>query len=120
MKMKQIKLANAYQMMERFMDEANLPVEKKWKLFNMRRALAPYYEFQQIHEVAIRRKYAPYTDQDGNMTGETYSNFLAELEELSNMDVEVPDMERIEMPVADMTVREMEALDGFIDFCLQK
>lgn len=119
MKIKQGKIIKAYNATEKFSKDESISLEIKWKLYNMRRIMRPFYEFQSEQEVNIRNKYIQYADEKGNISGKPYTNFLSELEALSALDMDFDMPEKFSIILTDkscFTVQDMEALEDFVDF----
>lgn len=119
MQIKQNKIIKAYQATDKFVTHETIPLELKWKLYNLRKILGPFYEFQAEQESTIRKKYAQYADKNGEIAGQVYSDFLSELEGMANLDMNIDIPEKIQITLTDksiFTVQDIEALDCFVDF----
>lgn len=117
--MKQIKIMEAYHATERLADNAFLPMKTLWDIYNLRKKLAPHKEFQDSRERAFIDKYSPFANQDGVVAGSKYVEYQRERDELDNLDIDVSDIQRIEIMVTEnlgLTVRDIEALEPFVDF----
>lgn len=117
MTIKQSKLVNAYNATEKLADDSTLSRQDKWKVFNLRKKLSPNMEFQTESEDKLKEKYAPFANENGVITGQTYQDYTKELNEIGKVEVDVGEIEKIKLPLTDSTtVRIMEALEDFIAF----
>lgn len=116
---KQGSIIKAYQALER-MSTGVLPLHIAYKLFKIKQALRPHFEFQQEQEMALIDQYNP-DIQDGVWVFNNESDkneFVEKLEEISKMHVDVDIMpESIPLDSAlEGTVEDMESLCGFVLF----
>lgn len=116
MTIKQSEIIKAYNAASAISETVKLKDMDLWRLFNLRKTLLPYFEFQQEREDAIRGKYAPLADENGMITGDTYKAFLDDMKEAGDFEQEI-DVVRFKITTAEgMTVPQMEALDPFVEF----
>lgn len=116
---KQGYIIKAYQALER-MSTGVLPLHTAYKLFKIKQALRPHFEFQQEQEMALIEEYKP-DIQDGVWTFNSESDkneFVEKLEEISKMPIEVDIVpERIPLASAlEGTIEDMEYLCDFVLF----
>lgn len=123
MKILQHKIVQAFKASEKVIDNENLPNDVLWKIYKIRHIMMPSIEFQDVRENAIRNKYAAYLNNKGELAGALYNEYLNELRELGNMEVDVELERRVRIeykPEYGFTIREIEALEDFIDFDLER
>lgn len=123
MKILQNKIVQAFKASEKVIDNENLPNDVLWKIYKIRHVMMPSVEFQDIRENAIRNKYAAYLNDKGELVGTLYNEYLNDIRELGMMEVEL-DFDHREYirynPDYKLTIREIEALEDFIDFDLER
>ena len=120
--MKQYKLIKAYKATETLSRNDKLPASTLWGLYNLRKKLFPHWEFQSEREEAMKKKYTQYADAEGNIRGEYYTDFVAELTELAEMDKDVEIGDKMKFVVKDdigLTVDMMESLEDFVEFVFE-
>ena len=109
--MKQGKIVRAYTELDKIKTRTDLPKETKLKLFEVRRKLRPFIDFQNEEQDALEKKYAKLPSNE-----EHYAAYLKELEEISNLE-QLFECEEVEVPMwDDVQIGMMEALDGFVKF----
>ena len=117
--MKQYKLIRAYKATEELSRNDKLSANTLWSLYNLRKMLAPHWEFQNEREESLRNKYAEFADEQGRLVGEHYNNFIKDLAEIAEMDKDIGDFEKVKITLQDnlgLTIEKMEALDEFVEF----
>ena len=117
--MKQYKLIKAYKATESLSHNDKLSTATLWGIYSLRKKLFPHWEFQTEREEDLKKKYSAYADENGNLTGEHYKEFINELSEVAEMEKEVDTDNPIEFVLEDgigITVETMEALDPFVRF----
>lgn len=115
--MKQGKIINAYAGLEELAKNNNLNEQEQWKLYNLRKQLRQYAEFQIERENAIRDKYKEYAEGDGELVGDKADEYINDMNELLNMDVDIDINEKPQIRfVKGVTLINAEPLEDFIDF----
>lgn len=113
---KQYKIIQAYKATETIKSNEHLSKEILWELFQLRKAFSSHVEFQQEQEQSLQQKYTPYADENGNISGKPYQDYLKEIEEIGMLDKEL-EYEPIDLPVIEgLTLESMEALEPFVNF----
>lgn len=116
--MKQLKIINAYEVLESLSENDKLSYEALWDLFQLKKCLQPHFDFFQERVDALRAKYTPLADEHGQLTGQAMQDYAKEMNELGNMDKEV-DFTTLHMSLKDvpgLTLRTLEDLEPFIEF----
>lgn len=112
--MKQIDIINAYKQMDE-LASIQFSKEDQWKIYCLRKALRPHVEFQDEQDKKLAEKYTPYADENGNLTGEKFLEFMREKQELALLEQETP--EKIELPLLEgINFKTIEALENLIEF----
>lgn len=114
--MKLNKIIKAYKEMEKLASNKGLTDQTQWDIYQLRKALRSHYEFQQERENALVEKYREFADENGNITGKPYLNYLKELKDLMEMDVEVDAYVIPTVPNVGIDFLVMEQLEDFINF----
>lgn len=115
-KMKQFKIIEAYKTTEAMANIDDIPASSQWKIYKLRKMLRPHVEFQDERMNAINQKYLRFADENNEIKGEPFLNYKKEIEELGNLEIELEDLP-ISMPLAKgINFKQIEALEGFIDF----
>lgn len=117
--MTQIEAVRAYKVLQS-LGGAKMPVQTAYKLFTLRKALQPAYEFQAEQERAIAKRYSAYVDKDGHFHTKDEADmkgFGEALVELGDAECTVtcdkPEVKAGELP--DLSPDELEALDPVLD-----
>lgn len=114
--MKQIKIIRAYQTIESLANVRDLDPKEQWSLYQLRKQLRSFYEFQEEREDAIREKYQEFADESGTLTGEKADEYLKELADINNMEQEL-DLEKIQIRLVNgINFMTAEQLEDFIEF----
>ena len=114
--MKQINIINAYNALGSLADNKNFSSKDQWLIYKLHKELRSHFEFQQEQEANINNKYLPMADENGQITGEVYQNYVKEMFELKNMEVDM-DFEKIDLPFVDgLSFKDIEPLEDFINF----
>lgn len=92
-------------------------------LFRLKKALTAQYQFQQAQEQKLTMKYGEGINKDRTVRFKSEADkdeFFQALGEMAEMDVEV-EWKRISLVVDEVpfSVKELDALDGFIEFQLR-
>lgn len=119
MVIKQSKLIMAYKATEKLADKPALDEQALWALYGIRRKLRPNAEYQSERENAIRQKYVPYANENGEISGQRYSEFLDELNAVGELDVDLGEITKIDIPFSKelgLTLHDIEALEDFVNF----
>lgn len=116
--MKQSKIIAAYKALQTFSD-AKLPTIIAYKLYKLKKALEPQYEFQGEQEQVIVEDTGAQVKPDGTVTfkdKQTQADFFVKMKELANMEVDL-DIQPIELSIDDLprvSVNDLESLSDFI------
>ena len=114
--MKQSKIITAYKAIEPLAKIDSLSEMDQWKLYQLRKALRPHYEFQAERETALAEKYKEFVNEEGRRIGEHAEAFIKDLNEIGNMEVDF-DYEKPRIPlVRGIDFVTAESLDEFIEF----
>ena len=116
--MKQYKIINAYQFIESLSNNDKFSCDILWELFQLKKKLQPHVDFFNERTEAIRTKYIPLADENGQLTGEPLQDYVTELNELNAMEKDI-DIEKFTVKLGDipgLTLKMMESLEDFIDF----
>ena len=116
--MKQFQLINAYKATDKLSHNDKLSANTLWGIYNLRKQLFPHWEFQVEREKDLQQKYSQYADAEGNITGQSYKEYMEELASLLNLDKDIS-IEKIQIHLTDdlgITVEMMEALEDFVEF----
>lgn len=115
--MKQYKIINAYQILEKLSENENLTDFDQWEIYKLRKFLRPHFDFQSEREDSIRQKFKDDIDEQGNIHGEKAAAFLKDMQELSNMDIEIEERTKPQIKlVKGITCKIIEPLEDFIEF----
>lgn len=117
--MKQIKIVKAYQNTNSIAGNKTIPAEVQWDIFQLRKKLSDHVDFYNEQSEAIRERYVPLADENGELRGKPFEDYMKEMNELNDMDKDVSGITKIIVPLAGITgitALEMEALEDFIDF----
>lgn len=120
--MKQVKIINAYRTLMNMAGET-FPLPVAYKLYKLRKALEPQYDFQTEQERAAVEEFNGHFDDETKKivfeSVEVGEKFIKKLEELANMEVEL-EFEPVTINMNDIrmeiTPNDIEKLDGFIIF----
>ena len=115
--MKQFDIIRAFNTLEALSNK-KITDEAQWNIFKLRKSLLPHVEFFNERLDAIKDRYRPFADENENITGEKFHEFMSEFDELKNMDKEL-DIKKFTLTLTGetgITAMEMETLDSFIDF----
>ena len=118
--MKQGKIIAAYNTLIELSEKNALPLRAARALFDLRKKLAPTYEFYEAERIKTIKRLGDEDPLTGNVSvGPGHMvEFLDAKKELDEMDVDIPGLPvRIELP-DDMKIlpAHLWALDGFADF----
>ena len=114
--MKQIDIINAYDKLGSLADVEGFHSKEQWALYMLRKELRSSIDFYAERSNAIQEKYIEFADSDGVLTGQKYQEFMAEMEELNNLDVD-GDFKKISLPFVDgISFATAEALEKFVEF----
>ena len=114
--MKQFEVIKAYNATEKLASIEGFTPKDQWQIYTLRKTLRPHIEFQQEREKALADKYIQYADDKGTITGQPYIDYLAEMQELNNMDIEETFTPVKLTLVEGVNFKTIEALAGFIEF----
>ena len=115
--MKQINIVNTYRIIEPLSTNTELNEKEQWALYQLRKKLRHFVEFQNEREEVIRSKYAEFADQDGMIRGEQADAYFKDIKELNEMDVELEEFEKpIIRMVKGIPFTVAESLEDFIEF----
>lgn len=115
--MKQSKIIKSYQLMESLASVQELNTDEQWSIYQLRKTLRPHYDFQAEREEAIRQKYLPVANENGDLPNEEATKFLKELEELGNMEIDMPEIIKPKIRlVKGLSFVTAEQLEDFIEF----
>ena len=99
----------------------DIPIRDACRLHRLSQALKPVWDFQAQEEGKLIEKLNP-TLSDGTVTFKTEQDaqeYASRLKELAEMEVDDIVYTPVTMPIPDgvtMSVRDVEALDGFVTF----
>lgn len=97
-----------------------LPLPVSYKLFKLKKKLAPHFEFQETQELSLFDQYRP-TFENGELifaSNEDRDQFIEKMKEVGSLEVEV-DMEPEQMQMDEnmkISISTIEALAEFITF----
>lgn len=115
--MKQYQIINAYNTLEKLSENENLTDFDQWRIYKLRKTLRSHAEFQQERETALREKYIPYANEDGNLDNEKSQEYIKEIQQLSQIDVELDPFDKPQIKIVKgITCKIMEQLEDFIEF----
>lgn len=117
--MKQYKLIRAYKATEELAHNNKLPANILWGIYQLRKTLSPHIEFQREREEDLKKKYAEFADEEGNISGKPSTDYINDLIEIANMEKEIDFPDKIQLTVVDdlgISVEMMEDLEDFIEF----
>ena len=115
--MKQSKIINSYKIMETLANIQDLSQDEQWAIYQLRKMLRSHFEFQIEREEAIREKYVPLADKDGNLSAEDAKEYFKEMEDLGNLEIEMPEVIKPKIRlVKGISFLTAEQLEDFIDF----
>ena len=115
--MKQNKINQAYLALGRLSENDQLGVNDQWNIYTTRKTLRQYTEFYDERRAVIANKYKEFADADGSISGEKAREFIAECDELNDMDVDLGEYKKVGLKlVAGIKCADIEALEDFVDF----
>ena len=117
--MKQSKIIEAYKMLDSFSDNSTLSYSVLWDLYQLKKSLQIHMDFFNSQLELIRNKYISFADENGNISGEPYQNYLNDIAQLGDMDKDVssilkPTIKLSEFP--GITMKTMDAIGDFVNF----
>jgi len=116
--MKQNKIIYAYQSLENLANNDRFSCGVLWNLFQLKKRLQPHVDFFNERTDAIKAKYLPFADENGQITGEQMKQYSKEIYDLENMDKEI-ESEKFTVSIKEvpgLTLKMLESLEDFIDF----
>ena len=119
--MKQIKIAQAYDVTNRLSKDNNLTIAGKWGLYKLRKDLLSHYEFYIEESRNLFNTYKTTTTDTGSIKFESpeYADeYLAQQANIDNFDVDVS-FEKQQLKLSDIpniSIQQIELLDDFIEF----
>jgi len=108
-----------YNVTEKLSENKELSDSVLWCLYKLRKDLRIHIDFYKEREQDIKNKYMSYVDENGQIHGETMSQYLNEIKELNNMDKDVSNISKYTINIKDIhgiTIHDMESLESFIEF----
>lgn len=117
--MKQYQLIKAYKATEELSHNNKLPADVLWGIYKLRKLLSPHVDFQKEREEDLKKKYTEFADEEGNITGHHYTDYINDLVEIANIDKEIDLQEKIKLTIVDdlgISIEMMEDLEDFIEF----
>jgi len=115
--MKQSKIINLYKLMETLASVQDLSSDEQWDIYQLRKTLRPHFDFQLEREEALRDKYVPLADEEGNIPAEEAQKYFKEMEELGNLEIELPEIIKPKIRlVKGISFLTAESLEDFIEF----
>lgn len=120
MRIRMSKAVDAYKVVSG-MGQKSMQVQTALKLFRLKKALEPQFEFYREQETRLIKTNGGTISETGNVKftdAEKQLTFLQERREMNEMEVDL-ETEPVKINCADLkeiTVNELEALDGLIDF----
>ena len=123
--MKQYKIIKAYKAINKLYEQ-KLPLSVSHKLWMLRKALAPTWDFQVEKEQEVVMSFNPDTAPNGDAVFKTPEDaeacrkeFEKVCSELADLDVELENFKKITIHLDDkieISVEDIEALEDFVDF----
>ena len=118
--MKQIKIAQAYNVTEGLSKDQNLSIDAKWVLYKLRKDLYSYYEFYLTESQNLFSEYET-TTEGSSITfksAKEANEYTERQAKIDEFEVET-EFQRKELKLSDIpniSIQQIEALEGFIDF----
>lgn len=123
--MKQSTIINAYKTINALSDK-KYSISISHKLWTIKTALEPHFEFQMSKEREVFEKYQPEFTDDGNMKfkskeeGEAFfKEYTETVKELSELDVDMSDFKKVILQGCDnieLSIDDIAALSEFVEF----
>ena len=115
--MKLFKIINAFKALETLSENVELSKKEQWELYKLRKQLRSHIEFEQEREEAVKEKYRPNANENGELTSTDAVKYLEEIQDLVNMDVEVEDFTKPQIKFAKgISCKITDPLEDFIEF----
>ena len=117
--MKQSKIINAYEALKTFANNDKLSYDTLLDLFQLKNQLQSHIDFFDERHNAIKDKYRPLADENGNISGEALENYTKDFNELANMEKDISAISKPIIKVKEapgLTLVVMDALQDFVTF----
>lgn len=117
--MKQAYIILAYQTLDSLSENDKIPYSTLWDLFQLKRQLHPHVDFFNERLEVIKKKYIPYADEKGEISGKHLEDYSKDIEELGNTEVDADKITKPTIKLKDLpgiTLKFMEATSNFINY----